>query len=238
MRACGIAPRKLGDRGHALGRLVERDLAAHRRHHGIERAAEADDAGRRAARRIPGGKALLQRQDDRIAERRPADDRDAGSALATAGGALPARSASPSARRRAGRADQSSTAARRSRRSCEDEEHGCASCTTARAAHSRQVASIETCGQLAWPAAALLLPRLVARLGVVVRRIEAGQRHAALDLAHHPGLVALVLRALARRRSPRDPSGSAPRRRRRPRSRRRETPRRRRRRSAPASRRR
>ena len=40
------------------------------------------------------------------------------------------------------------------------------------------------------------LPRLVARLGLVVRRIEAGQRHAALDLAHHPGLVALVLVAL------------------------------------------
>ena len=43
-----------------------------------------------------------------------------------------------------------------------------------------------------------LLPRLVARLGLVVRRIEAGQRHAALDLAHHPAFVALVLGAFAR----------------------------------------
>ena len=43
----------------------------------------------------------------------------------------------------------------------------------------------------------LLLPGLVARLGLVVRRIEAGQRHAALDLADHPGLVKLVLLAFA-----------------------------------------
>ena len=77
----------------------------------------------------------------------------------------------------------------------------------------------------------------VARLGLGVGRIEARQRHAALDLGHDPGLQALLLRASASTSSSRRP-GSAPRRPRRPRSRRRGTRPRRRSRSAPASRRR
>src|SRR5262249_19543393 len=42
----------------------------------------------------------------------------------------------------------------------------------------------------------ILLPRLVARLGLGARRIEAGQLHPALDLADNPGLPPLVLLAL------------------------------------------
>ena len=71
-----VAPRQLRYRCHALSRLVERDLAALRRHDGVERAAEADDADRRAARGVPRGKSLLERQDQRIAERRPTRDRN------------------------------------------------------------------------------------------------------------------------------------------------------------------
>jgi hypothetical protein len=48
---------------------------AHRGDDGVERAAQADDAGWRAARRIPGRETLLQRQDDDIAERRETGDR-------------------------------------------------------------------------------------------------------------------------------------------------------------------
>src|SRR5215472_15842352 len=43
-----------------------------------------------------------------------------------------------------------------------------------------------------------LFPLLVAFLRLVVGRIEARELHALLDLAHHPGLVALVLLALGK----------------------------------------
>src|SRR3954454_6647111 len=41
----------------------------------------------------------------------------------------------------------------------------------------------------------LLLPRLVTRFRLIVRRIKTGKDDAALDLAHDPALVALVLGA-------------------------------------------
>src|SRR4029450_6151024 len=49
-----------------------------------------------------------------------------------------------------------------------------------------------------WRRRLRLLPRLVARLGLLVHRIEAGQLHPALDLADDPGLHALVLGAFFR----------------------------------------
>src|SRR5579859_6173392 len=45
---------------------------------------------------------------------------------------------------------------------------------------------------------ARLAPGGVARLGLIVRRIETGQLDALLDLAEHPALVKLVLGALVR----------------------------------------
>src|SRR6202051_1902741 len=51
------------------------------------------------------------------------------------------------------------------------------------------------CSQVAQYLAARLAPRRVARLGVVIRRIKAGQLHALLDFAEYPALVELVLGA-------------------------------------------
>ncbi len=71
-----MLPRKLCHRGHALRGLVERNVLACGRYVGGHGAAEHHDAVRRAAFRIPFRKALFQRQHQRIADRRDADDHE------------------------------------------------------------------------------------------------------------------------------------------------------------------
>ena len=72
----GVAPRQLGHHGETFGRLVERDLVARGGNVGRDRPAEHDNAVGRSARRVPAWEALLQRDDQRIADRGEAEDRE------------------------------------------------------------------------------------------------------------------------------------------------------------------
>ncbi len=71
-----IAPRQVGDHRHALGGFIERGIAARIRYRRADRPAQNHDAIGRAARGVPRGETLLQRQDQRIAEWRQARDPD------------------------------------------------------------------------------------------------------------------------------------------------------------------
>ena len=109
---------------------------------------------------VPRREALFQRQDQRIAERRQAGDREQDAALVTTSQLASRRKA----RRQQHDAEQADRdeEIRRQREEAEnlgeDEEHAA---VPARLRYAR------------------LPPRRVARLGLVVRRIEAGQLHAA-----------------------------------------------------------
>jgi len=73
----GIFARELDRSRNAFGGFVEAGIvAASGRDFRDHRAAEHDHTVRRAARRIPGRKALFERQHQEIAERRQAGDRD------------------------------------------------------------------------------------------------------------------------------------------------------------------
>ena len=65
-----IAACQFGSDGDALGRSAERHIAPPVRYARQNRTAEHDDAVGRSARGIPLRKTLLQRQDQRVAERR------------------------------------------------------------------------------------------------------------------------------------------------------------------------